>query len=352
MTAGHTKDEFDPDVLFHRPDLYMLEFAGPNAVLVRMTEEAYQHSIFTDRQRIVAASQELLGVSTAGLLDLYESQNLPQPKLNFVFHVAHCGSTLLARALDHSSDLLVYREPAPLRQLAVEFASSTDNTPDNARWHNRLRLVSGLLGRRFEPTQAAVVKANVPVNFILPELMELNPNSCGILLYAPLRQYLLSVLKSPQHQRWVGFIVGELAAAIRNVDVLSELNPNALSTPQAAACIWLAQVLNFRKLAESTERVRTLNCETFFERPQATLEAAFDFFGVDVSVDEVRQLVAGDLFSHHAKAPGIEYDNNARKAELERLADSLAAEVDEGRKWVSQLMPEAEIPDQLPNALA
>ena len=148
MNDGPTEDEVRPEVLFQRPDLYLLEFGGPNAYFVRMTRETYLRSIFMDRQRIVAASTQAWATPTGNLLSQYESQSLPQPRLGYIFHLAHCGSTLLARALDHSSQLLVYREPSALRQLAIEFtAMPGGGACDGGRLARRLQLVTGTISR-------------------------------------------------------------------------------------------------------------------------------------------------------------------------------------------------------------
>lgn len=350
MRNGPTEDELQPDVLFRRPDHYLLEFAGPNAIFVRMTRESYRNSIFTDRRRIVAASPQAWGAPIANLIDQYEKEKLPQPRLGFIFHVAHCGSTLLARALDQTSHLLVYREPFPLRQLAAEYAALPSG-PDGGSWARRLRLATGLLGRTFDDNQSAIVKANVPVNFVLPELMQLNPDSCAILLYAPLHGYLLSVLKSPQHQSWVGNVVRELAAGIKRNEVLADVALERLAPPQAAACLWLAQMSNYRSLLETSDNVRSLDCETFFERPGDTLTAAFELFGAQVSAQEVSDIVASDLFSHHAKSPGYRFDNDSRKAELRKLAETLDDQIKEGMDWLSEILGPDRVPDTLSKAL-
>ncbi len=351
MNDGPTEDELRPEVLFSRPDFYLLEFGGANGFFVRMTRDTYLRSIFTDRQRIVAASTQAWGAPVANLMSQYEAQNLPRPRLGYIFHLAHCGSTLLARALDHSPRLLVYREPFPLRQLGAEFAAAPDGARGDDAWVRRLRLVTGLLGRTYESSQAAIVKANVPVNFILPQLMETNPDSCGILLYAPLRGYLLSVLKSPQHQQWVTHVVRELAGGIKRIEILADVALGTLAPAQAAACLWLAQMSNFRQLAESSDRVRSLNCEILFERPADTLEAAFAFLGQELAAEEIRKIVSGDLFSHHAKSPGVRYDNATRKAELEKLAETLGDQIQDGMAWAAEMMAPQDVPEALPNPL-
>ena len=61
--------------------------------------------------------------------------------------------------------------------------------------------------------------------------------------------------------------------------------------------------------------------------------------------------MSGDLFSHHAKLPGFRFDNMARKAELDQLADTLGDQIKEGTAWVSEVMAPQDVPEELPNPL-
>lgn len=346
-----SEEDFLSENLFYGPDVYPLQFEGPNTIFVRMTEDSYRQSIFTDFQRIVSPSNQALRVPTMELLGQHDALGMPEPKLGYIFHVAHCGSTLLARALDEGADLLVCREPSTLRQLGAEFAATTEDPPANAIWPRRLRLATALLGRRYRESQAVVIKGNVPVNFMLPELMGLNDQSSAILLYAPLRNYLLSVLKSPQHQQWVSHVSGELSGGIRRTPGLADITPTALSVPQQAACLWLAQTIRFRELVAANKRVRTLNCEDLFEQPAATLAAAFALFDVAVEAERIDSIVSGSLFSQHSKSPGVAYDNATRKAELKKLELSLGEQISEGMAWVETLDVPSDLLGPLPAGL-
>ena len=78
---------------FTSPDRYLYEFAGDDAVIVPMDRAAYRRSIFLDA-RISPASEAAEMVPVSALA----APAGPGPA--WIFHVAHCGSTLLARALD------------------------------------------------------------------------------------------------------------------------------------------------------------------------------------------------------------------------------------------------------------
>ncbi|HHH43375.1 MAG TPA: hypothetical protein ENK49_04485 [Gammaproteobacteria bacterium] len=342
---------FEWDALFHRPDHYLLEFSGPQAVFVPMTRESYARSIFTDRQRIVPAHPSGRGVDLNRLLARFDAESIPSRPLRFIFHLAHGGSTLLSRALDCPGRSLVIREPFPLRQLAGEDLSAIPGTMDTALWEKRLRLVVALLGRRYSDSEAVIVKANVPVNFILPQLLATQEDARGILLYSGLRQYLVSVLKGPDHRRWVGNVIRQLEGGVKRIAALSSVRVAALAPPEAAACLWLAQMVQYVRILEAHDGMKSLDSDVFFEQPQATLQAIADFYGLELSHGELEDIVAGELFSRHAKLPGRSYDNAARKADMERHARENERDISEGLRWAERFLPDLDLPPVLPAAI-
>ena len=78
------------------------------------------------------------------------------------------------------------------------------------------------LAKTYRDNERALIKANVPVNFMIPQLMNSGPGTRGLILFAGLEDYLLAVLKSPGHRTWVGNVAGELANGIAAVTGLSQ----------------------------------------------------------------------------------------------------------------------------------
>src|SRR3954469_24815034 len=131
------------DDLFASPDHYLHSFEDDAAVFMPMDRPAYQRSIFLDR-RISPAANQVLRLPVQAL-----SQGVRRPlPTGWIFHVAHCGSTLLARALDHADSSLGLREPLALRQLAL--------APDS----ERLQIVLAMLSKRYRADRPTIVKAN------------------------------------------------------------------------------------------------------------------------------------------------------------------------------------------------
>ena len=300
-----------PDHPFASPDNYLHSFDGNSAIFVPMDRAAYHRSIFLDRRispAINRPSRVDLGQLTA---------SVPQPlQINWIFHVAHCGSTLLARALDQLETNLVLREPLALRQLAFDFDAE------------RLTTVNAMLSRRYEPGLPTIVKANVPVNFLLPNLIELNPRSRCVFLYLELRDYLLATLRGEVHRNWLKNITTHLAPHLKG---------RAASTDaERAALVWTAQVEAFADAIERLPSARAINGEFFFAAPFELVRLSAEHLEVPLGEEQIKAIVAGSLFTTYSKNPSVRFDNEARLARRAELERSLAPELELAQQWVAQ----------------
>ncbi|WP_277981739.1 hypothetical protein [Sphingomonas phyllosphaerae] len=288
--------------LYASPDHYLQRFERDAAVFVPMDRAAYHRSIFLDARIAPAVPQEMR-LSVAMLRDP------PAPRATaWIFHVAHCGSTLLARALDSMEGGLVLREPQALRQTAL--------APDPVR----LALVAAMLGRRYRDDAPTLVKANVPVNFLLPALAAAQPDARAILLYLPLRDYALAILRSDSHRAWLRRVTTDLAPHLGDLAGA----PDAVR----AARLWSAQMTRFAAVLAAWPNARSLDAERFFAAPGAALQAAARQLALPLEDSWLNGVASGELFATYSKNPAQAFDNAARlerRAALERaLAPELA----------------------------
>lgn len=323
------------DDLFANPDHYLFAFDGGQAVFRLMNRDSYRRSIFLDR-RISAASEAYGQIPIDALIAFNEARAVAPPRTGWIFHVAHCGSTLLARALDRPSDSLVLREPLALRQLGVNH----DQWPD---WRARLRLVVALLGRRYGEEAPAIVKGNVPVNFIASDILALEPAAPAIFLYFPLRAYLLAILRSAEHRAWVENVTRQLQPALGDM--------TGLDTAERAAALWLAQIRRYADLTARLPGARSLHAETLFDTPRAAVAAAAVHFGVTIADADLDALAAGDLFGTYSKAPDLPFDNDTRLELQAKAADALGPEIDRARRWVDARLIREPLPARLDRSL-
>ena len=304
------------DDLFASPDHYLHSFEGEAAVFMPMDREAYHRSIFLDA-RISPAANQVMKLPVAALAD---PRRRPAPT-GWIFHVAHCGSTLLARGLDRPSASLVLREPLALRQLAL--------APDP----ERLALTLAMLSKRYRDDAPTIVKANVPVNFLLPELIAADPDARAIFLYATLRDYLLAILRSDNHREWLRHVTAQLAPHLGDL--------TGLSDAQRCAALWLAQMRAFTDAISRLPNARALDAEAFFAGPRTVLAAAAGHLCVPMSDEEIGAAVAGPLFATYSKNPEQPFDNAARLQRRAELEEPLADEIAQARAWVEAAGGEA-----------
>lgn len=305
------------DDLYASPDHYLHSFDGDAAIFMPMDRAAYHRSIFLDA-RISPAADQSMRIPVRALA--------PPPSghaaTGWIFHIAHCGSTLLARALDHDAASLVLREPLALRQQAL--------APDRTR----LAITAAMLSKRYRADAPTIVKANVPVNFILPDLAALQPDAAAIFLHCSLRDYLLAILRSDDHRGWLRRVTGQLATHLGDVSRLTDA--------ECAAALWMAQIRSFAHALDVFPKARALDAEAFFARPAPVLKAAARHLDVAIADMSIDAVVDGPLFSTYSKNPQVAFDNAARVARRAALETALTAEIDQAQGWVDGAADDAQ----------
>lgn len=297
--------------LLGSPDHYLHSFDAKDAIFVPMDRAAYRRSIFLDR-RISPAADGTLCVPVAAL----DSSSAALPT-GWIFHVAHCGSTLLARGLDElSSANLVLREPLALRQVAL--------SPDPAG----LKLALTMLSKRYPDTGTTVIKANVPVNFLLDKIVDADGQASVILLYCGLSDYLLAILRSANHRAWLRNVTAQLAGPLGDLSHL----PDA----ELGAALWLAQMQRFAATIKRMPHARSLDAEHFFGNPRETLGAAANHFGIETHEAVIEAIVSGPLFATYSKNPAQPFDNDARIERREALVNEISGELAAGGRWIEK----------------
>lgn len=315
------------------PALFLWEFDRDAAIFQTMTREAFHRSIFLDG-RIRRDERPNFRVPLESLLPAWRDVGRPLRRIGWIFHVAQCGSTLLARALDHIGRSLVLREPAALRRLGVMAGGDGANGSVIAdeRFASRLRMTLAMLGKRWDADAPVIVKANVPVNFIASAVMAHDSQAPAVALYFPLENYVAAILRTEGHVRWTEGIFDEM----RLSGSPFVEGHGADSAAQKAAALWFAQMKAYEGILTNFPNVRNLAAGGFFAAPAETVAAAAELFGVPLAPGEAAEIAAGEMFHSYSKNPALDYDpevREAREAEaLRRLAGPIAEAVEWARK--------------------
>jgi len=322
------------------PSLFLYEIDGDAAIFQAMTREAFHQSIFLDG-RIRRDDRPRVRVPLEPLLQGLPEVSQPDRRIGWIFHVAQCGSTLLARALDHVGRSLVLREPAALRRLGV--MAGGDGVVARERLAATLRMICAMLGKRWGADTPVIVKANVPVNFIAREVMALDPHGPAIVLYFPLESYVAAILRTEGHVRWTEGVFDEMRLAAS--PFAAGQAPDSPATK--AAALWFAQMKAYERILAEFPAARSLEAGTFFAESAATVAAAAALFGVPMEPGEAEDIAAGELFHSYSKNPALDYDPEVREAREAEARRRLAGPIAEAVGWAQQARARHGLADRL-----
>jgi hypothetical protein len=334
----------DAAAIFDDPRLMFYGVEGEMARFVPMTRESYARSIFFDR-RLQPAEPQFVHVPLAPLLGRLADAGFAPPRIRFIHHFAHSGSTLLARALDHPGNLVV-REPVHLRQLGVGVGAGMDGRL-SAEQDRLLEFSLTMLGKRFEPGSTVIVKGNVPISLLAQAIAEADPGQPAILMHFPLDDYCAAVLRTPNHRRWVDAVTAEIG-----LDQDPLVGPiSQLSVAEKAAALWFSMIKRFERLLAAHPAMRSLDANQLFARPADTIAAASGILDAELDGHEAKAVADGPLFSTYSKNPNIPFDNAVRLERRDQARALLADDLRATRRWVERQSGQYAVPEMLDRPL-
>ena len=101
----------------------------------------------------------------------------------------------------------------------------------------RLALVMAMVSKRYRADLPTIVKANVPVNFLLSDLTAFDPLAPTIFLYLGLSDFVLATLRNERHRLWLRRLTSQLSAYLGDCSQMSDA--------ERTAALWLAQMHAF-----------------------------------------------------------------------------------------------------------
>lgn len=307
-------------------------------MFVKMSRKSYHDSVFTLPNRIVLDGDLQWRIPFNQILELTESRAPSRQVPAFIFHPAHCGSTLLSRALDVEGRTLAIRESFALRQFSAS-PQAQSTAEQNARQRG-LNCLLDLLGRQYGENERVILKANVPVNYIIDEIgncvkyTDQESSIKGIVLFNSLDDYLLAILKSEERKNWAVHVAKELKARIRKTPQLADINFETLDGAQAACVLWVSQMHEFTLAVEQNNGLLPLPSQDLYENPTESLQLACRTLELSISSSQINEIVAGALFQKHAKTPEREFSEATRQAERAQLLQAHRSEIDTVKDWM------------------
>ena len=319
-----------------------LDIPNDRVLLVAMTQADYESASFLDNRLLQPAGGQPQGGQAQQQRQMQwapwdalasQSQSI-RSDAQFIFHIGHVGSTLLARLLGAASDTLSLREPQLLRQFA-ELKALRDKA--HSPWSpetfdQRLAVAVQWLSRTFEANQRALIKATSFASDIAPDL--LNHQRKGLLLTLTPERYLQTILAGENSR-------AELSALSSNR--LKRLHHRMGETPfklweldeaQRAAMAWACEMTALEQVSD--EDVAWLDFDRFLAQPAEKLIEAAQFLDIAISQEQANDLVTGPLMQQYSKAPEHSYSAQLREEVLADAARNRGNDIAAALQWLDQ----------------
>jgi hypothetical protein len=328
---------FPADPSWH---LHQLDWERERALLVQLDRAAVRQAAFLD-ERVVSPGTPGFWAPLAAVQA--RAAQAPRAVPHAIFHIGHCGSTLLARQLEQWSGVLSLREPLILRTLSDwqhdlnDVASARLTAPAWTQWFSDCL---ALLARPHAGDAHVIVKATSSGNGLIAPWLARDGNARAVLLWIPLDEYLATILKSPDARADLRRFAPARQRVLR--EALGDAAPvlGEQSTATIIAFGWLAEMWRFNTLAAAHPIVLQLvEFGALLRDGAAALADVAAHVGLDrhdrTALDAA---LAPAVHGRYAKATDHAYDVEARAADLAESRRRFGTEIEAGFAAVEALV--------------
>lgn len=326
--------------MLHDPEWlpYRLDLAQRRVLLLRMRAAQREAAMFLD-ERGMPDDPQGAWVPLQHVLDAAVAAK--RPRIDWIFHIGHCGSTLLSHLLAAWPEYQVLREPLPLRTLA-EAWQPADDAPILSRHESAALLdrLTALWARPLGPHARSAIKATSSCNALIEPLLDRAPDDRAILLDMPLEPYLATLLKSPDSVRDVAAAAPARLRDLQARGIGAHIHLQDLDPPRLCATGWLAERLRFDALAAGAHRDRLLRVdfERLLSEPESVLRRIAEH--LQLLPDGVPRALHSPWWRRYSKSGTHAYGVEDRRHDLALARERHGGEIAAGIDWVEELLRE------------
>lgn len=316
-----------------------LDLVNRRGLLVKLREADYRGASFLDH-RVLKPDTLGAWLALPKLMEMARDIHPPLPP-HGIFHVSHCGSTLVSRLLAELPGSLPLREPLPLLNLAQarRELGHANSRLDDAGWDALFDLSLRLASRNYRAGERTVIKATSACANLLDPFLERSAASRALLLYTDLETWLATMLRDETVRENGRYYAPAWLTDLIALTGRSDLKLAGLSDAEQFALNWLTGMLHFqRALAASPERVQACDFEEFLAATADSLRRIAGFFGLDAG--RANELAASTLMRSYAKNPNRRYDPAQRRQELKEARSQVSGEIAAGLAYAGKLVKE------------
>lgn len=326
------------------PDLYPLAFDvfEDGVYFVKLSRARYEEASFLD-QRINRQSDaggwEPWDAVAAAAVPLAD-------RSDYIFHIGHVGSTLVARLLGLSPRVFSLREPAVLRTLAqVAFDLPTPESPwSEAKFDAHVETFSKLWSRTYDPRQKTLLKATSLVSEIAAPLLARSPEARALLMTVAPEVYMATILGGPASRQELAMSAQSRLRRLHRRVGAGLWRLYEMSEGELVAMSWAAEMAGLVEAARRyPERVLWLDFERFLAVPGAGLSAALNHLHGEAPDATLQMMLKSPLFGRYSKGPEHAYDANLRRQVLDQARGEHRTELAKGRAWLDRAAREAPV---------
>lgn len=319
-----------PRIFPHR-----LELPFDRVVVVERSEAELRAASFLDDRALGPAARPL-SVAWAEL-----GGSVPaavRRDLQYIFHIGHVGSTLIARLLGELPQVLALREPLILRSYADQLGR--DGAPDTfwapAEIPARLDALTALLSRTFRPEQRALVKATSFVSDIAARLVP--PASRALFLWVPPAAYLATILAGDASRQELQLLAPARVARLNRDEAVPPVRLWELGFGERAALGWAVEMIALHRAAAAlgAARVLWIDFDAFLAAPAAGLLRIADHFGIPLDAESAAALAGSEIMRRYSKAMEHGYSADLRRQVLAEAQRTHGADLAAGRAWLDR----------------
>lgn len=314
----------DSNVLIHQID------PGPDRVaVVALSDDQIRNAAFLDGRALTPQTQ---GCMTSWNDVAAAAAHLPQTMPMMIFHVGHCGSTLISKLIEAAGGPRGMREPLPLRVFAAMEANLSEGLSVWSRddLHSRMALFL----RSCAKNPATAVKAtSICNNLIAPALTA----GAGPMLfvYVSAETYVTAMLGGENAHF---DIYGSLEFRLRRLRKLCEDNIGNLtdfSLGEMAAICWACETATAAQaIRDANGAVLTMDFDRFLKTPAETLSTILAHFGAPQDEAKIQAALSGPLMRQYSKAPEHQFSPDFRAQLLAQYRREQGEEIDKGLAWL------------------
>ncbi len=253
---------------------------------------------------------------------------LPDRAPGYLFHIGHCGSTLISRLVAEASGTQALREPLPLRFLALNRVEVMADYLDASETARRLAILERSWARG---AAATTVKATSLCTNLIATVNSVSPLA---FIWQSAETHLAVILAGENAmQDLAGFGRNRYARLAALTDGLPNIED--MSIGELAGMTWLAEIATAQHELGKRDALR-IDFDAFLADPASTLAKVCTGLGLDTSEERCDATVVGPIMGSYSKAPEYKYGAGLR---AEIIADSKqrnAQELEKGMRLVER----------------